>query len=86
MIPVAKKEDGIHAEIVTRKGAGGKVTRVVSYRPFLKSWKCEVEAVLYGITPENLKQYIELAGVRYGICGHRPEWGRFEVVKFEVVK
>jgi hypothetical protein len=87
MIPLGKKEpDGIHAEPVTRKGTGGKVTRVISYRPFLKAWECEVEAILYGITPENLKQYMEMAGLRYGLCGHRPEWGRFEVTKFEVVE
>jgi hypothetical protein len=81
-----KKPDGTHAEIVTRKGTGGKVTRVVSYRPYLKAWECETEAVLYGLTPANVRQYMELAGVRYGLCGHRPEWGRFEVVKFEVIE
>lgn len=86
MIPIADEPDGYHAESVTRKGTAGKVTRVVSYRPFVKEWECEVDAVLYGISPANLQQYMELAGVRYGIGGHRPEWGRFEVVKFEVVK
>lgn len=86
LIPVAKEGDGIHQEIVTRKGTGNKVTRVVSYRPFLKQWECEVEVTLYDITPENFRQYVQVAGLKYGLCGHRPEWGRFEIVKFEVVE
>ncbi len=86
MIPVAKEPDGIHQEIVTRKGTGNKVTRVVSYRPFLKGWKCEVDVTLYDITPENFRQYVEVAGLKYGLCGHRPEWGRFEVVSYKVTK
>jgi hypothetical protein len=85
MIPVAKDVDGIHPEIVTR-GKGDKVTRVVSYRPFLKTWECTFDALLYDLTPENVRQYMQLAGVRYGICGHRPEWGRFEVAAFEVIE
>lgn len=87
MIPLGPKApDGIHAEIVTRKGTGGKVTRVVSYRPFLKSWECEVGASLYGITPANLKQYIEAAGLLQGLLGHRPEWGRFELIEIKETK
>ena len=87
MIPLGPKApDGIHAEIVTRKGTGGKVTRVVSYRPFLKSWECEVGASLYGITPANLKQYIEAAGLLQGLLGHRPEWGRFELIELKETK
>ena len=86
LIPLAKEYDGIHQEIVTRKGTGNKVTRVVSYRPFLKAWKCEVEVVLYDISPENFRQYVEMAGLKYALCGHRPEWGRFEVTKFQILK
>jgi hypothetical protein len=83
MIPLADEADGIHAELVTR-GVGSKVTRVVSYRPYLKVWECKVDALLYDLTPENVRQYIELAGMRYGVCAHRPEWGRFELVAFDI--
>jgi hypothetical protein len=86
LLPVAKEPDGIHAEPVTRKGTGNKVTRVVAYRPFLKEWAGEVEAHLYGLTPENVRQYMEVAGLKYGLCGHRPEWGRFEITSFDVIE
>lgn len=87
MIPLGPKApDGIHAEIVTRKGTGGKVTRVVSYRPFLKSWECEIGASLYGVTTANLKQYVEAAGLLQGLLGHRPEWGRFELIGLKETK
>jgi len=85
IIPLAEKIDGIHQEIVTRKGTGNKVTRVVSYRPFLKAWECTFDMVLYDLTPENVRQYLQVAGMKYGVCGHRPEWGRFEIVAFDVV-
>jgi len=81
-----KKEDGIHAEIVTRKGTGNKVTRVVSYRPFVKEWSVTFEATLYALTPEFMKQVIELAGFKYGLCGHRPEYGRFVLKSFEIIE
>ena len=87
MYSVGKKEpDRIHPELVTRKGTGNKVTRVVSYRPCLDSWKIEGEVVLYDITPDFLRQAVELAGFKQGLCGHRPEFGRFKLTSFEVVK
>lgn len=86
LVPIAKEPDGIHQEIVTRKGTGNKVTRVVSYRPFLKKWECTVEVLLYDLTPENVRQYFEVAGMKYGLCGHRPEWGRFEITAFDIIE
>jgi len=78
--------DHIHGEIVTRKGTGNKVTRVVSYRPLIKEWEIECEAVLYDLTPEFIKQAIELAGFKYGLFGHRPEYGRFKLIDFEILE
>lgn len=87
MYPVGKKEpDRIHAEHVTRKGTGNKVTRVVAYRPCIDNWEIECEAVLYDITPDFVRQAIELAGFKYGLLGHRPEYGRFKLTNFEVAK
>ena len=78
--------DDIHGEIVTRKGTGNKVTRVVSYRPLINEWEVECECVLYDLTPEFIRQAIELSGFRYGLLGHRPEYGRFKLLEFETME
>lgn len=77
-----KDFDGLHAEMVTRKGTGNKVTRVMSYRPYIKEgWEIEGTVLLYGVSAMLFKESIELAGFKYGIGSHRPEFGRFEVVE-----
>ncbi len=87
MYSIGKKEpDKIHAELVTRKGTGNKVTRVVTYRPCVDKWKIECEAALFDLTPDFIRQAVELGGFRFGLFGHRPEFGRFKLVKFEVLK
>ena len=42
-----EKSDGLHAEMVARKGVGNKVTRVMSYRPMVSEWEIEGTALLY---------------------------------------
>jgi hypothetical protein len=78
-----KNHDGIAQDVVTRKGTGDKVTRVVSYRPLIKGWKVSGTMQLYGVNPQFAQQCLELGGQRYGLLGHRPSFGRFIVKKFE---
>lgn len=87
MLSVGKKEhDGIVRDIVTR-GQGTKVTRVPTYRPTLKKgWKVTGTIAAFGVPKEFLSECLELAGLRYGLLGHRPEFGRFQVNKFIEVK
>lgn len=80
------KHDGIVQDLVTRKGTGDKVTRVISYRPMLKTWKVSGEVQLFGVNPQFAKQCLELGGLRYGLLGHRPSFGRFVIKKFDVAK
>lgn len=81
-----KKHDGIVANPVTR-GKGDKVTRVITYRPIIKSWKASGIMLLMEVVPLGFaKQCLELGGMRYGILSHRPEFGRFQVTKFEGIK
>ena len=84
-----KKHDGIKEDIVKRD-IGGKITRIAIYRPLIKEWK--VKGVMLntglnggGLPVEFLKETLSLAGMRYGLLGHRPEFGRFVVKKFEVI-
>lgn len=82
-----KKHDGIVRDIVTRKGTGDKVTRVPTYRPLIKSgWKVTGTINAFGVPKEFIKECLELSGLRYGILGHRPEFGRFQLNKFAEVK
>ena len=80
-----KKHDGLIADLVTR-GKGDKVTRVISYRPLINKWKVSGTMNVLSVPPNFIKQCLELGGIRYGLLGHRPEFGRFVITKFEVEK
>jgi len=79
------KHDGIQEDIVTR-GKGDKVTRVVTFRPYLEKWEVSGTMNLFMIESKFVHESMQLGGVRYGLCGYRPEYGRFIVEKFEVIK
>lgn len=83
-----KKHDGIVRDIVTRKGVGDKVTRVPTYRPLIKNgWKVSGTINAFQNAPkEFIQASMELAGFRFGLLSHRPEFGRFQVNKFVQVK
>lgn len=86
-VVIAKKIDGVDKSIVTR-GMGDKVTRVPSYRPFIKEWTGT--GVLNFVDDGNLNvgfllQCLELAGIKYGLLSHRPEFGRFLVTSFKEI-
>jgi len=81
-----KKHDGIAEDVVTRKGTGDKVTRVVTYRPMVKEWSVSGTMNIIGLPLGFTKQALELAGLKYGLLGHRPEFGRFIITEFKEVK
>jgi hypothetical protein len=81
-----KEHDFVSEEWVTRPGIGGKKSSVVSMRPGLKEWSFTGVAFLYGVDPEEFEQYLRMAGMRYGLGSHRPQYGRFEITKYEVLK
>jgi len=86
MLSIGKREhDGIVGDVVTR-GRGEKVTRVVCYRPIINSWKVKGKMNLFGVPMDFIKECLELAGFRFGLLSHRPDFGRFIVTKFEEVK
>lgn len=87
MISLNKKNhDGIVRDIVAR-GQGSKVTRVPTYRPLIKKgWKATFELTAFGVPKEFILECLELGGLRFGLLSHRPEFGRFQVNKFEEVK
>lgn len=78
-----KKHDGIVRDIVTRAGTAGKVTRVPTYRPLIKSgWKVQGTINAFGVPKEFIKECLELGGLRFGLLSHRPEFGRYQLNKF----
>ena len=80
-----KEHDGIIRDIVTR-GFGAKVTRVPTYRPIIKNWKAKGIMHLFGVPEVFVKECLELGGLRYGLLSHRPEFGRFVVKEWKVLK
>lgn len=81
-----KNHDGLILDLVTRKGIGDKVTRVITYRPIVKKWKISGKMFLMDIQLQFARQCLDLGGLRYGLLGHRPEFGRYNVNKFEAVE
>lgn len=79
-----KKHDGIVKHIVTR-GKGDKVTRVPTYRPIFNKWNGKLRANLIGVNPQFIKECLQLGGLRYGLLGYRPDYGRFVVKNFKEV-
>ena len=80
---IGKKEpDCIKKDIVTRKGQGDKVTRVPTYRPMFNEWTVKGKIDLIGVEPSFVRQALEVGGLKYGLYGYRPKFGRFIVRKF----
>ena len=86
ILPARKKHDGIGRDWVTRNTGTPKQTRVKTYRPFIKEGTIEGTIESIGLDRGYIKQILDNAGIRYGLLGHRPEYGRFEVTKFEEVR
>jgi len=86
MYPIGKKKPDMIVEDVVTRGQGDKVTRVKTFRPLIKDWKIKIKIVSYGATKDFVQQSLELAGGRFGILSHRPEFGRFEVKSFKQIK
>lgn len=87
-----RKKDGINRikeDLVTR-GTGVNRTRVMTYRPMLDEWSVSgtisvLENIGKILTDMLLSEAMALGGLKYGLMGYRPEYGKFEVTKFEVV-
>lgn len=86
ILPARKDHDGIKVDWVTRNSGKANQTRVKTYRPFIKEGTMKGTMEYLGLDKGYIKQLLTDAGMRYGLLGHRPEFGRFEVVKFEEVR
>lgn len=73
----------IHEEPVVIQRA-----RVMSWRPKFNEWSCEfkIEIVDDMINQETLKEILVTAGKYKGVGDYRPEYGRFEVKDWKVIK
>lgn len=84
MLSLNKKDyDNISRDIVSR-GQGVKLTRVPVYRPLIKEWKVSGTIQTFGVPFDFVKEALELAGMRFGLLAHRPQFGRFIVNNFKV--
>lgn len=86
MYSIGKKKPDMICEDVVTRGVGDKVTRVKTFRPLIKEWKIKVKIISYGATKDFVEQSLQLAGIRFGILSHRPEFGRFTLKSFKQIK
>jgi hypothetical protein len=85
MLSIGKKKyDEIVRDIASR-GTGSKLTRVSVYRPLIREWSVKGKIMTYGVPFDFVKEVLQLAGVRYGLLSHRPEFGRFTVKNIQVI-
>lgn len=63
-------------------------SRIMRSRPEFKEWECTftIEVINEDLDKTVLKEILQSAGKFQGVGDFRPEYGRFEVVSFEVVK
>lgn len=86
MYSLGKKKPDLIVEDVVTRGQGDKVTRVKTFRPLIKEWKLKCTIISYGATKDFIEQSLELAGIRFGLLSHRPEYGRFVIKSFKEKK
>lgn len=85
MLSIGKMDfDEITRDIASR-GNGAKVTRVPVYRPLIKEWSVSGKMQTFGVPFDFIKEVMQLAGMRFGLLSHRPEFGRFVVKDIKVV-
>ena len=79
--------DGLH-EKMGRIPPGPKGKAVLLRRPILNEWRLAFDVLVLDplMTDDELRISLETTGRYIGIGGHRPEYGRFEIVKFEALR
>jgi len=81
--------DSIQSDIAKRPGSkGGVWVRIAIFRPRINEWSIESTMIIYldMLDPLTVKNGLTYGGIRRGLLGYRPEYGRFIVEKFEVIK
>jgi hypothetical protein len=89
MVSFGVKEEAFIDERVGRIPPGPRGARVIIYRPGLKEgWELHFTILVVDdrITQEYINQALIAAGIMVGLCDGRPEFGRFEVTHWEVMK
>lgn len=84
-IPLGRqKADDLH-EQMGRIPPGPKGHAVLIRRPILREWSLAFIAMVLDpvMTDDELRISLEAAGLFVGMGGHRPEFGRFHIAKFE---
>lgn len=77
--------DFIH-EAVGRIPPGPKGARVMIYRAGInEGWQLEFRIQVFddALSLNLVKQSLETAGLMVGLCDYRPEYGRFQVIKWD---
>lgn len=63
-------------------------SRVMSWRPKFKEWSCSftIDIVDEMVNQSTLKEILETAGKYKGVGDYRPEYGRFKIKIWKIIK
>ncbi|MBA7589936.1 hypothetical protein ES708_32035 [subsurface metagenome] len=83
-IPLNKTEPDNYIQIPMRRKDGNVIPKRL---PICLDWALEFGLLIYDDEIiDKVKQALEIAGISVGLGNQRPEYGRFEVTQWEVVK
>jgi hypothetical protein len=70
---------------VDRRPAGVQKARVMRVRPRFNAWTLRFRLIINNkvMNPRDLREALEVAGLRKGLLDHRPRFGRFEIVSWK---
>lgn len=82
-IPLGKQEPDNYIQIPIRRKDGNVIPKRL---PICLDWKLAFTLLIYdNEIVDRVHEALEIAGMSVGLCYARPEYGRFEVLKWEVV-
>jgi hypothetical protein len=83
-IPLNKQEPDNYIEIAIRRKDGNVIVKRL---PICLDWQLAFNLLIYDHEiVERVHEALIIAGISVGLCYARPEYGRFEVTKWEVKK
>lgn len=83
-IPFGKNEPDGYIQIPMRRKDGNVIPKRL---PLIRDWQLSFTLLVYDDEIiERIQEALIIAGLSVGLGNQRPEYGRFEVIKWEIIK